>query len=571
MNNERWLTEQQVDPIAQWLIAPPNTKFIEICPERAFQLARSLRIPGVLTASFRILVNELAIDYLSSDRSPGKPQLTWIGRKRDDYGDFPSDPVEYAARAMQERSIEMVDKLLSDSALDDLGDTLGRHTVPEWKKLRKIGEIVSRVSADPAKSSELILAYKQLVGGLVSVLRNKVMAALEAPIDTQTATLIVAQRAHYVPESEVESVSDLYGKLNNYQRVLTPIFWRNLKPDSQPYALSESSTNQGSTVWRLELRFDLLFKHAIKQMEEAAATGYDPPPTFLSDIDTDFKAFHFSLSDFIDQLRKALLTLCADMLNAHDYSGIPFYLSDHLLLNLSEKEQNFLPIWAEGLDDGSGGVFQDVIPPTDMGPSEPGPAYHTGHTIATETTAAGTACASSVAPSDLGMDKLGIYSDVSTNMRSIYAQQSDTTSALPRGRVVAASESIPASERFTPASSDVDYRDAALAHPAPVAPDDDDDAHTISTAVQDDDDMAWSILGSEVGAIPGREQPQLVTSVAAVAAATTATAPAPAQEIPTFDDFGLENDEDDEMVDFGNDDDDDDGTSTLDGSEYDII
>lgn len=467
---------------------------------------------------------------------------------------------------MQERSIEMVDKLLSDSALDALGDTLGQYPIPEWKKLRKIGEIVDRVCADPAKSSELILAYKQLVGGLVAVFRKKVMAAFEAPIDAQIAPLLVAQREHYIPEGEAEPVSDLYGRLNNYQRALTPIFWRNLKPEIVRNSFGESNAHAGAPLWRLDLQFDLLFKHAIKQMEEAAATGYDPPPEFLSDIDTDLKALQFSVSDFLDQLQKTLLGFCNDMMSAHDYSGTPFYLSDHLLLNLSEKEQNFLPIWAEGLDDGSGGVFQDVIPPTDMGPSEPGPAYHTGHTVATETTTAGTACASSVAPSDLGIDKLGIHSDSNTsNMRSIYAQQSDAaTSALPRGRVVAASESIPASERFTPASSDVDYRDAALAHPA----DKDDDARTVSTAVQDDDDMAWSMLGSEVGAIPGREQP-----AAATATDPAAPAPAPAQESPRFDDFGLENDEDDDMVDFGNDDDDDDddGTSTLDGSEYDII
>lgn len=504
---------------------------------------------------------------------PGKSSLTWIGRKRDDYGDYPSDPVEYAARAMQERSIEMVDKLLSDSALDALGDTLGQYSIPEWKKLRKLGEIVDRVCADPAKSSELVLAYKQLVGGLVSVFRKKVMSAFEAPIDAQITPLLVAQREHYITESESESVSDLYGRLNNYQRALTPIFWRNLKPEIEKHSFGVTNAHAGTPLWRLDLRFDLLFKHAIKQMEEAAATGYDPPPEFLSDVDTDLKALQFSVSDFLDQLQKTLLGFCNDMMSAHDYSGIPFYLSDHLLLNLSEKEQNFLPIWAEGLDDGSGGVFQDVIPPTDMGPSEPGPAYHTGHTIATETTTAGTACASSVAPSDLGMDKLGIYSDTNTtNMRSIYAQQSDATSALPRGRVVAASESIPASERFTPASSDVDYRDAALAHPAPR--NDDDDARTISTAVQDEDDMAWSMLGSEVGAIPAREPQQLPVVAEAPATDPAAPAPAPAQESPRFDDFGLENDEDDDMMDFGNgddDDDDDDGTSTLDGSEYDII
>ena len=61
-----------------------------------------------------------------------------------------------------------------------------------------------------------------------------------------------------------------------------------------------------------------------------------------------------------------------------------FFLSDHLLLpSLNSPEMDFLPIWANGLDDGSGGVFQDTIPPAEMGPSEPGPAYHTGHTIPT--------------------------------------------------------------------------------------------------------------------------------------------------------------------------------------------
>ncbi|KAJ4300378.1 hypothetical protein N0V88_003052 [Collariella sp. IMI 366227] len=52
-----------VDHVTQWLIAPPNTKFIEICPEKAYQLAHSLHIPSVLIPSFKILVNEHAIDH----------------------------------------------------------------------------------------------------------------------------------------------------------------------------------------------------------------------------------------------------------------------------------------------------------------------------------------------------------------------------------------------------------------------------------------------------------------------------------------------------------------------------
>ncbi|KAG8422560.1 hypothetical protein J3459_010298 [Metarhizium acridum] len=44
-------------------------------------------------------------------------------------------------------------------------------------------------------------------------------------------------------------------------------------------------------------------------------------------------------------------------------------------------EMNFLPLWAGGLNDGTGAVFESHIPSTDMGPNGPGPAYHAGHTI----------------------------------------------------------------------------------------------------------------------------------------------------------------------------------------------
>ncbi|PBP16382.1 hypothetical protein BUE80_DR012830 [Diplocarpon rosae] len=52
------------------------------------------------------------------------------------------------------------------------------------------------------------------------------------------------------------------------------------------------------------------------------------------------------------------------------------------LLCLSDDEYKYLPLWANGLDDGSGGVFETELPPAERGgPAGPGPGYHTGSTV----------------------------------------------------------------------------------------------------------------------------------------------------------------------------------------------
>ncbi|XMA18193.1 hypothetical protein WAI453_010984 [Rhynchosporium graminicola] len=57
-------------------------------------------------------------------------------------------------------------------------------------------------------------------------------------------------------------------------------------------------------------------------------------------------------------------------------------ISDTLLC-LSDEEYKYLPLWAGGLNDGSGGVFEDPIPPAERGGAMgPGPVYRTGSTAA---------------------------------------------------------------------------------------------------------------------------------------------------------------------------------------------
>ena len=57
------------------------------------------------------------------------------------------------------------------------------------------------------------------------------------------------------------------------------------------------------------------------------------------------------------------------------------------LVCLEDSEWKYLPLWAGGNDDGTGGVFIEHPPTADLGFSTPGPEVHTGDTPATSTKA----------------------------------------------------------------------------------------------------------------------------------------------------------------------------------------
>ncbi|AEO66913.1 uncharacterized protein THITE_2045585 [Thermothielavioides terrestris NRRL 8126] len=478
-----------VNPVAQWLVAPPNTKFIEICPEKAFQLAYELKIPSVLIAAFKILVNELAIDYASSDPSPGRPQLTWSQRRRDDYGDYPSDPVEYASRAFAERMNNQLKMLLSDEVFVRLPAR-----IPEWDKLQYLGTLITSLGPGP-----LLDAYEALTAALLAVFHGWIDRALNTHyFSGRIQDLTAAQRAHYIPESERKPLIDLYRQLNPSQKVLTPFFWDRL-------LFTESFDSFAATFHaghRLSI-YDRNFKRHLRD----ALTSVPPllnvdltHPTLVAAANSPTLPFpdmlpSFHLAEFHTQLCAALKQLCTAHLHhvrdpdPDQQQGIPFFLSDHLLLSLDEHELNYLPIWADGLDDGSGGVFQDAIPEADMGPSEPGPGYHTGLTVATDadgetaSEAAATVtryAASTVAPSDLGIGALALGSDaggsgtaaaaaVAERGVSLDVQRSGLSVTDTTGR---SGGGVAPSEAFTAEDGDVEdmYAAARFAQPAAHQP-----------------------------------------------------------------------------------------------------
>jgi hypothetical protein len=87
--------------------------------------------------------------------------------------------------------------------------------------------------------------------------------------------------------------------------------------------------------------------------------------------------YHSNMTSLFSDVEKYLSVLCYQMISKgeQDWST----LCDTLLC-VDENEYKYLPLWAGGMDDGSGGVFEEMIPPAYKGPIGPGPSYHTGST-----------------------------------------------------------------------------------------------------------------------------------------------------------------------------------------------
>jgi hypothetical protein len=202
---------------------------------------------------------------------------------------------------------------------------------------------------------------------------------------------------------------------------------------------------------------------------------------------TDDPNVEFNLDLFYGQLHCSLQALSRRFLyRERDHeSGIPFFLSDHLLLCLDESELNYLPLWADGLDDGSGGVFQESIPEAEMGPSEPGPGYHTGYTVVGAQTDAITiaAAATDYYPEEADHggtigDDIDVFStiappgdaddDRSATVGRSVAPQRSATPTTTLGAVIVRSD-VPPSESFA-TDDDGMYADARYAQPAAHQP-----------------------------------------------------------------------------------------------------
>ena len=170
----------------------------------------------------------------------------------------------------------------------------------------------------------------------------------------------------------------------------------------------------------------------------------DEPITLLPTRKT--RAAFFNLAMFSSQADRYINAFARQKLQYPDQSAReePHEIGiTNTLTCLQDSEWKYLPLWAGGNDDGSGGVYIEQPPTADLGFSTPGPEVHTGDTPAPST----------ISPSEADFEMVdGPATDTSTNTSMV--NNRSFANHMHRNRVYAADSADTSSHQSGAASDD---------------------------------------------------------------------------------------------------------------------
>lgn len=264
---------------------------------------------------------ERAIEDLdkSTARTTKKRQSSIFGRPSGSVNEEAETSIQHAAQKLGQRAEDLLARLKSD----DIGAWLG---ITRW----------------PESDPDLC---KSLRAYMHAVVENSLTKGLDLSLD-----IIGFHRnwARYVSAAGHLTAQDTYGGLSQAQRILTNWFW------SMFIACADSRK--------------ILYRYVDQSFWESSYPEEQLP------------AAKFDIDDFHSEFSNAVINLGAKWMYPDLEVGI--VRTGALVLAISDEEFKFLPLWAGGFDDGTGGVFQHDIPDAERGfPIGPGPSFHTGETI----------------------------------------------------------------------------------------------------------------------------------------------------------------------------------------------
>ncbi|TLS29783.1 hypothetical protein PpBr36_01056 [Pyricularia pennisetigena] len=430
-----WLRNE----ILCWFVADRNSQIIEILTEESIIMAYNLKLAKVARATYRLLVSEHALQLES--RLPtqrGRHHFSVFGRPlRDINDDAIQTAVEHGGQALSERVLGIVQNLESDNALQWLG-------MKQWRDLehaiQAIGNYVD--SSMPWKTKVHVesaqKAFADLKLALLKIVRRRLADAVHLN-SLSTIERYGENLSYYASPGHTMKFPEIWHSLNDRQKQLTAVFWEHLerrwpfKIDIMPERVS------------LRLIAQRLNMALSKLSDPTAVTGREIYPRHYS----------LNLELLVTQLFDSVQFNVCEPLRGQgvvkpENSELQLLtMSSHLLVGLDEDEMRFLPLWADGLNDGSGGVYISIIPPdmSDTAPIQPGPGYVTGHSRATEAT--------NSTVGDLDLDHLDIQS-VATMTETNAAGRATCSTVAPSSQVRG--------------SVDLDFQNARYADPAEHQP-----------------------------------------------------------------------------------------------------
>jgi hypothetical protein len=427
------------DRVLQWIMTKSNAAFIEVLPEEALQIGFTLELSQITRTAFRILVYEMAIEEAGADRNARRQrQTTVFGRKLGDPGDELKNLIQHAARDLLDRTRMTIEELRDPFMFDS-------KPIEHWANLMQIQRALGPFTGPAAQQA------RQDLKRLMDALTYMVTYGFETVISTPPRDIDGAfrsmdfDRARYVQPQDFELLQTIMPTLNVEQQLLCPFIYHELERAwSNMYSAwnisSKHPDSEGISLGILNRNASRSLVGALDENDSLA--NRLPPYWYRGNLVIDLNRFGTTVSE---------LLLPLGYMQARWDIEPPPNQTRHILLTLNE-EMKYLPLWAGGNNDGTGGVFEKALPPAEMGPNGPGPAYHTGLTLPS--------AASSMFDFVDDMRTLKVMG--STTAASNDARDSISTVYRP-DQVIADDVSL-ASESFTVGSSD--YRAARFQVPA---------------------------------------------------------------------------------------------------------
>ncbi|KAL7781639.1 hypothetical protein V8C43DRAFT_218682 [Trichoderma afarasin] len=442
------------DQVAQWIMYGDNTKFIEVLPEEALQIGFALELVQVTQCAFRILVNELALKDTSTDSNRDLSRVTIFGRRLGNLDDELQNIVQHAARALVERILLIPDSFQSQYSLDCW-------MVDEWVKLRKMEGILIE-----HRSASGLLALNAL-RDLMMAIQTTVSSAFDKLVlgDTEDGRRALMSmdddRATYVLPNDFQLLENILPELNLHQKLLCPFIYQQMGEmwDANNSQSKWLTAAYGLSTGSLRVQMARAQLHVQRLIEKAPELAALAPFEMFMSQENGVEEEILSVKDPLIDLN-VLNRQIHDAILPYSSSWVRFdiepalNLTRHMLLTLDNNELKFLPLWAGGCNDGTGGVFETELPPAQWGPNGPGPAYHTGNTIPSTTSSVSGSLADELST----MKVRG-----STVVGSLDAQDSIST-VYARDHVIADNVSV-ASESFDMDGTEY-YQEARFVIPA---------------------------------------------------------------------------------------------------------
>jgi hypothetical protein len=374
--------------VCSWFLDHNNEQIIEMLPEESLQIAWNLRIPITTIHAVRQVVAEMAV-YDAGHEGARRDclNISVYGREMGSILDEDiKTTLEHCSQALVDRTLRDLGALRHKSVFDFLG-------VSEWQLLcRRVAHFERHwPNGDPWGIAVAGNNFKEILVQWFT--RNVMDAATETPRQSIQDPIDDSIRRSVRVVHRNLTFAGYFARMTTEQKALTGIFWRQLTSWDMPHNLASSPKGYRDVENAAGL-FAAAWNSAATTFTPNSYVGLARERQLPDELEftlmrdwseLGFQHAAFEPDLFWGQAKKGLRVL-ADPKADQNYFKLepmcPVTLSDHLLLSLEQTELCFLPLWAGGHDDGTGGVFQAHVPDAVLGPTGPGPVYHSGYTIA---------------------------------------------------------------------------------------------------------------------------------------------------------------------------------------------